>query len=249
MGFWLVFPVLLFLITFAGQWTVYGLALAYHHVCPLHNWKYTNSCHLNLTQSCCTIQHIPFISTCGMSAPENSLFTATLNAGSALFILFCIFHHAHMIDKNNDHLALSRVGLAVGCTSALGAFIAGNCNPSSLMILHYLGASLNFVCACLYTTIQTVLTYRCYVTGLEHLLAPIRTVLTINQILSTIIYILFFVQPSPYYLHLSAIFEWVLGTNMELFALTFAVEFYFFTDSTLWVLTKKHDEEKALILS
>ncbi|XP_033886312.2 transmembrane protein 150A isoform X2 [Acipenser ruthenus] len=249
MGFWWLFPALIFAVTVTGHWVVYGLALANRHVCPLDNWQYTNSCSLNSTERCCTLQHIPFISTCGMHAPENALFSATLNSGAILFLVFCIFQHAHIIKKNNDNVTLSRIGLAVGCLSSFGAFITGNCNPGTLMVLHYVGAALCFVSTCLYTLILSILTYRCFVTGLEYILAPIRTISTTIQITATIFYIVFFPQETYDYQHISAIFEWILATNVQLFELSFVVEFYYFSVSMLSVLMTKDEEETSLIMS
>ncbi|XP_041117834.1 transmembrane protein 150A-like [Polyodon spathula] len=249
MNFWFLLPAVLSLISFFGTWTVYGLALANHHVCPLDNWQYTNSCSPNSTERCCMIQHIPFISTCGMHAPENALFSATLNSGAILLLVFCIFQHAHIIKKNSDNVTLSRIGLAVGCLSSFGAFITGNCNPGTLMVLHYVGAALCFVSTCLYTLIMSILTYRCFITGLEYILAPIRTISTTIQITATIFYTVFFPQETYDYQHISAIFEWVLATNIQLFELSFVVEFYYFSTSMLSVLMTKDEEETSLIMS
>lgn len=94
-------------------------------------------------------------STSGRNAPESSLFSATINAGSFQcefscsgwslsekrrmvltlkslpVLLFCIFHHAHILEKHACYSMMSRFGLAFGVAAALGAFVAGNCNVST----------------------------------------------------------------------------------------------------------------------
>ncbi|XP_066548859.1 transmembrane protein 150A [Amia ocellicauda] len=251
MVFWIIIPILFSSISFIGSWAVYGLALANKHVCPLNNWEYRNSCQntSNTSELCCTDANIPMISTCGTNEPENSLFTATLNAGSFLFLLLCIFHHAHILDRNSSYAIVSRVALFFGCVTAFGAFVAGNCNPGSVRLLHYMGAAVSFVSLCFYALIVTFLTWRCYISGLEHILAPIRMISTVIQSFSTILYIVFFLQTEHTYLHLAAIFEWILGTNLQFFILTYITEFSFFSTPMLALLIKTKDEEKSLILS
>ncbi|XP_006630641.2 transmembrane protein 150A [Lepisosteus oculatus] len=246
---WIVIPFTLSAISLIGSWTVYGLAVSYKHVCPLSNWKYTDVCHPNASEQCCTDGNMPMISSCGKNPPENSLFTATFNAAAVLFLIFCICQHAHILDKNSNYALLSKANLAIGCLAAFGAFVTGNCNPVHVRWLHYLGAALGFVCLCFYTLILTILTSKCFITGLERFLAPLRIILTVVQALSTIFYVVFFVQPEYNYKHMSAICEWTLSTNIQLFELTYVAEFYYFSSSMLSVLIHKRDEEKSLILS
>ncbi|XP_017580989.1 transmembrane protein 150A [Pygocentrus nattereri] len=249
MGFWIILPIILCAVSLIGCWAVYGLAISFHHVCPLSNWEYRNSCLTNDTKICCTVNNVPTISSSGTNFPENSLFSATINAGSFLFLVFCIFHHAHIMDKSSVNALLSKFAMVFGCVAAIGAFVAGNCNPAELVLLHYLGAALSFVCVCFYTSLLTSLTSRCALTGLEHFLYPIRIIFTSIQVLVTIFYCIFFVQKDYYYKHISAIFEWTLSVNLELFELSYVAEFYFFSSAMLSVLLAVRDEEKPLILS
>uniref|UniRef100_A0A671NNB2 Si:dkey-228d14.5 n=1 Tax=Sinocyclocheilus anshuiensis TaxID=1608454 RepID=A0A671NNB2_9TELE len=193
----------------------YGLALSFNHVCSLNN---------------CTS---------GTNFPENSLFTATINAGSFLFLIFCVFHHAHILDRNSVHSLLSKIAMILGCVVSVGAFMAGNCNPAELVLLHYLGAAVSFVFVCLYMTILTSLTSKCMMTGCERVLYPLRIVSS---------YGIFFIQEDYFFRHISAVFEWFLCVNLELYELSYTVEFYFFSSSMLSVLLAKK-EEKPLILS
>lgn len=48
----------------------------------------------------------------------------------SLVLLFCIFHHAHVLEKHACQAMLSRIALAFGVVAAFGAFAAGNCNVS-----------------------------------------------------------------------------------------------------------------------
>ncbi|XP_067466236.1 transmembrane protein 150A [Thunnus thynnus] len=242
---WIIFPISLSLVSFIGTWTVYGLAFYNNHVCSLSDWSGNNFCSGNLSTDCC---HVPTISSSGTRAPENSLFTATINAGSFLFLLFCIFHHAHIMEKHACHSMLSRIAMAFGVVAALGAFAAGNCNPHYLSLLHYLGAAISFLCICFYTVLLTDLTRKCVLTGYERVLYPLRVVSTTLQTIVTICYTILFAQDEYFYIHLSAIFEWMLSVNLELFELSYVVEFSFFSSFMLSNLLSKREEEKPLMI-
>ncbi|KAF3842076.1 hypothetical protein F7725_024027, partial [Dissostichus mawsoni] len=211
----------------------YGLALANTHVCSLSDWGSDNYCKANHTTGCCLV---PTISSSGTKSPENSLFTATINAGSFLFLLFCIFHHAHIMERHRCHSMLSKFALVFGVVAALGAFTAGN--SGDLALPHYFGAAISFMCICFYTVLLTSLTGKCVLTGYERALYPLRVVSTLVQTID-----------QYFYVHLSAIFEWMLSVNLELFELSFAVEFCFFSSFMISNLLTKREEEKPLIIS
>ncbi|XP_032396635.1 transmembrane protein 150A [Etheostoma spectabile] len=246
MVLWIIFPISLSLVSFIGTWTVYGLAFTNSHVCSLSDWGSDNYCTGNQSTGCCLV---PTISSSGTSAPENSLFTATINLGSFLFLLFSLFHHAHIMEKHTCHSMLSRFALVFGVVAALGAFTAGNCNPGYLALLHYLGAAISFVCICFYTVLLTALTGKCLLTGYEKILYPLRIASTVVQTIVTICYTVLFAQDEYFYVHLSAIFEWMLSINLELFELSFAVEFCFFSSFMLSNLLSKREEEKPLMMT
>uniref|UniRef100_A0AAQ5X6P0 CWH43-like N-terminal domain-containing protein n=1 Tax=Amphiprion ocellaris TaxID=80972 RepID=A0AAQ5X6P0_AMPOC len=230
MVLWIIFPITLSLVSLIGTWTVGN----------------GNFCQVNQSTGCCWV---PTISSSGTYSPENSLFTATINAGSFLFLLFCIFHHAHIMEKHGCHSMLSKFALVFGVVAALGAFAAGNCNPRHLALPHYLGAAISFMCICFYTILLTALTRKCVLTGYEKVLYPLRITSTVVQIIITICYTVLFAQDKYYYLHLSAVFEWMLSVNLELFELSYAVEFCFFSSFMLSNLLSKRDEEKPLMMS
>uniref|UniRef100_A0AAV2JQ35 CWH43-like N-terminal domain-containing protein n=1 Tax=Knipowitschia caucasica TaxID=637954 RepID=A0AAV2JQ35_KNICA len=233
MVLWTLFPIMLAFISFVGTWTVYGIARSNNHVCSLSDWSGENFCSGNTTVNCC---YVPTISTSGTYAPENSLFTATINAGSFLFVLFCVFHHAHVLEKHPALSMMSRVATLMGLVAGLGAFVAGNCNPHHLALLHYLGAAVSFVCICFYTVMLTALTRKCQLSGLEHMLYPYRVVSTI-------------VQEQYLYSHVSAVFEWMLSVNLQLLEFSFAAEFYYFSSFMITNLLGKRDEQKPLMLT
>ncbi|XP_054456517.1 transmembrane protein 150A [Anoplopoma fimbria] len=246
MVLWIIFPIALSLVSCIGTWTVYGLAFANNHVCSLSDWGNRNYCKVNHTTNCCLV---PTISSSGISAPENSLFTTTINAGSFLFLLFCIFHHAHIMERHSCHSMLSKSALVFGVVAALGAFAAGNCNPGYLALPHYLGAALSFMCICFYTVLLTALTKKCVLTGFEKFLYPYRITSTVVQTIVTICYSFLFAQDAYYYVHLSAIFEWMLSVNLELFELSYVVEFWFFSSFMIANLLTRREEEKPLMMS
>jgi len=58
-----------------------------------------------------------------------------------------------------------------------------------------------------------------------------------------------FAQEEHFYNHLSAIFEWMLSVNLELFELSYSAEFLFFSSFMLSNLLSKREEEKHLIIA
>lgn len=164
-------------------------------------------------------------------------------------MVFCIFHHAHILERNSVHSMLSRIALVFGGVAAVGAFVAGNCNPEYLKLAHYLGAAVSFLCICFYSLLLTVLTRKCVLTQMEWFLYPARVTSTVVQIIVTIGYTILFVQEEYLYKHSAAVFEWIMSVNLELFELSFAVEFCFFSSSMLSTLLVKRDEEKPILLA
>lgn len=45
-------------------------------------------------------------------------------------LLFCIFHHAHLMEKHACYSLLSKTALVFGVISSVGSFAAGNCDVS-----------------------------------------------------------------------------------------------------------------------
>ncbi|XP_077438780.1 transmembrane protein 150A [Vanacampus margaritifer] len=246
MWLWIFFPLGLSLTSFLGTWAVYALAYSNRHVCSLTDWWGENFCTVNHTTGCC---RVPTISTSGTYAPENSLFTAIINAGSFLFFFFCILHHAHVLEKNAKHANLSRMALVLGVVASMGSFAAGNCNPGYLTLLHHATAGVSFMCICGYMVLLTALTGRCLLTGYENLLYPLRTVSTVQQIILTLCYVFCFAHKDYHYVHLSAVFEWILSANLELFELSYMVEFSFFSSYMLSNLYSQREEERPFMLA
>ena len=58
-----------------------------------------------------------------------------------------------------------------------------------------------------------------------------------------------FAQDEYIYQHISAVFEWMLSVNLELFELSYSVEFCAFSSAMLANLLGRHDEDKPLILN
>ncbi|XP_026164982.1 transmembrane protein 150A [Mastacembelus armatus] len=246
MVLWIIFPIFIFALSFIGTWTVYGLALANNHVFSLSDWNSSNYCGWNRTNGCLLV---PTISSSGSNAPESSLFSATINLGSFLFLLFSVFHHAHIMEKHMCHSMLSKFALTFGVVASMGGFAAANCNPLFLQLVHNLGAAVCFMCICFYTALLTLLTRKCVLTGYEKILYPVRISFTVIQAIATICYTVLFGQEKYFYVHLSAIFEWMLFVNLELFQLSYAVEFCFFSSFMISNLLNKRGEEKPLMMT
>jgi len=58
-----------------------------------------------------------------------------------------------------------------------------------------------------------------------------------------------YAQASYSTMHLSAVFEWTLSLNLELFELSYVVEFSFFSSWMLSNLLGRREEQKPLILA
>lgn len=57
------------------------------------------------------------------------------------------------------------------------------------------------------------------------------------------------VQADYFHVLLSAVFEWMLSVNLQLFELSFAVEFCFFSSFMLANIFGKQEDEKPLMLT
>ncbi|XP_051897445.1 transmembrane protein 150A-like isoform X3 [Pristis pectinata] len=83
---WVILPVSLSVSTITALWVVYAVAVQNHHVCPVDNWTYNDSCDENFVQDeperCCTLDDIPLVSKCGTLPPESCLFSLICNIGS-----------------------------------------------------------------------------------------------------------------------------------------------------------------------
>lgn len=92
-----------------------------------------------------------------VSLPQTFRFRRTawpcLTLTSLPVLLFCIFHHAHILEKHACHSMLSRIGLAFGVAAAFGAFVAGNCNVSTALLLDwFISGRLNSQLICIQPT-------------------------------------------------------------------------------------------------
>ncbi|KAF7220012.1 uncharacterized protein si:dkey-228d14.5 isoform X2 [Nothobranchius furzeri] len=119
----------------------------------------------------------------------------------------------------------------------------------TLTLLHFLGAGVSFVCVSFYAVLLTELTRKCDLTGHEKVLYPLRFISTVIQIFATIFYAFFYIQNNSFYNQLSAVFEWMLTMNMELFELSYIVEFSFFSSFMLSNLLSRREEEKPLMMT
>ncbi|KAG7265105.1 hypothetical protein CRUP_018233 [Coryphaenoides rupestris] len=228
MIFWVFLPICLSLLSLIGTWSVYGIAVYHEHVCSLGNWGSVKYCRTNDSTDCCLV-------------PTIRTFLTVL--------VFSVFHHAHLMEKNAGAGLLSRIALVFGVVASAGAFAAGNCNPGYLTLLHHLGAAVSFICICCYSVLLTVLTGKCVLTGYERCLYPARIASSVVQITVTICYTILYTQASYSAMHLSAVFEWTLSLNLELFELSYVVEFSFFSSWMLSNLLGRREEQKALILA
>lgn len=147
--------------------------------------------------------------------------------------------------------------------------------PGDLPSLHHLGAAVSFTGICFYTLMLTALTRLCTLSGHERILYPLRFASTALQITITICCILhggfilrsfynpgvvlvlhlemsdaiLYAQTEYFYKLLAAVFEWMLSINLQLFELSYTVEFCFFSSFMLANIFGKQEDEKPLMLT
>ncbi|XP_048360839.1 nuclear factor NF-kappa-B p100 subunit isoform X3 [Sphaerodactylus townsendi] len=101
------------------------MALSNNHICPVHNWIYNQSCELESSIFCCTLDHIPLVSKCGNSPPESCFFSLICSLGSFMVMLVGLLRYAQVLEHCGSSL-LNTLGLAAGWTCAAGLIMVGS---------------------------------------------------------------------------------------------------------------------------
>ncbi|XP_036402765.1 transmembrane protein 150A isoform X2 [Megalops cyprinoides] len=218
------------------------MALYNHHVCPVDNWLYNQSCEEDLSLQrgpllCCTLDHVPLISKCGTLPPESCFFSLICSTGSFMVMVIVLLRYAHVIEKHQN-CVLNTAGLSTGWICAAGLIMVGNFQVDHAKVLHYVGAGVAFPTSMLFVCLQSALTYRLAKTQADYRVGHLRCVMTLLAFVALVLSGVFFVQDSFVLQHASAIFEWVFCVIIMLFYGTFAFEFGGMSSDTLMVLAK-----------
>ncbi|XP_042331816.1 transmembrane protein 150A isoform X2 [Sceloporus undulatus] len=127
---WIILPISLSAFSITGIWIVYAMAVMNHHVCPVENWSYNESCSAESAKhgypkSCCTLEDVPLISKCGTYPPESCLFSLIGNIGAFMVVMICFLRYGQLIEQSHSSW-VNTTALITGCTNAAGLVMVGN---------------------------------------------------------------------------------------------------------------------------
>uniref|UniRef100_A0ACB8F7I6 Uncharacterized protein n=1 Tax=Sphaerodactylus townsendi TaxID=933632 RepID=A0ACB8F7I6_9SAUR len=94
---------------------------------------YNQSCELESSIFCCTLDHIPLVSKCGNSPPESCFFSLICSLGSFMVMLVGLLRYAQVLEHCGSSL-LNTLGLAAGWTCAAGLIMVGSFQPFSFIL-------------------------------------------------------------------------------------------------------------------
>ncbi|XP_032869941.1 transmembrane protein 150A isoform X1 [Amblyraja radiata] len=234
---WVILPVSLAAFCIAGIWIVYAMAVMNHHVCPVENWLYNETCSGETSKrgypkSCCTIQDIPLVSKCGSYPPESCLFSLIGNVGAFMVILICGLRYGQILEKCRPTW-INSGALIAGCINAIGLVMVGNFQVDHVKSLHYIGAGVAFPAGMVFVCLQCILTYKVAVSLLDHWTGHIRVILTILALISLVLSGIFFIHESSLLQHAAAVCEWIFTVDVLVFYGTFSLEFGSITKETV----------------
>ncbi|XP_072138623.1 transmembrane protein 150A-like [Mobula birostris] len=246
MAAWVILPVSLSVSTITALWVVYAVAVQNHHVCPVDNWTYNDSCDEKFDQgepkNCCTLDDIPLVSKCGTLPPESCLFSLICNTGAFMVMLLGLLRYAHVKERHQKCL-LNTAALVTCWSCAAGLIIVGNFQVDNAKVIHYIGAGIGFPNSMLFIFFQTILTYKIAKNSLDYRIGHCRAVLTALAFINLALSGVFFIQQSSDLQHAAAICEWIFTIIILVFYGTFAVEFGSITQNTLLEMLTKETQK------
>ncbi|XP_030057545.1 transmembrane protein 150A isoform X2 [Microcaecilia unicolor] len=226
---WIILPISLSVFSITGIWIVYAMAVMNHHVCPVENWVYNDSCSDDTAKhgypkSCCTLEDVPLISKCGTYPPESCLFSLIGNLGAFMVVLICFLRYSQVVEQSQRSW-VNTTALIAGCTNAAGLIMVGNFQVDYAKSLHYIGAGVAFPAGLLFVCLQCALTYHIAATTLDLWMAHVRVTLSALALISLVFSGIFFIHDSFLLQHLAAVCEWIFVIDILIFYGTFAYEF------------------------
>ncbi|XP_057599087.1 transmembrane protein 150A isoform X1 [Hippopotamus amphibius kiboko] len=250
---WILLPVSLSAFSITGLWTVYAMAVMNHHVCPVENWSYNESCSPDPTEqggpkTCCTLDDIPLIRKAqealasqgpphqGLRPPGPLLFRSLKAQGrlpqSHPVALICLLRYGQLLEQSR-HSWVNTTTLITGCTNAAGLVVVGNFQVDHAKSLHYVGTGVAFSAGLLFVCLHCALSYH-GATGPQDLaVAYLRIVLAAIAFVSLIFSGVFFIHESSQLQHGAALCEWVFVIDILIFYGTFSYEFGAVSSETL----------------
>ncbi|KAB0403040.1 hypothetical protein E2I00_018774, partial [Balaenoptera physalus] len=129
---WILLPVSLSAFSITGLWTVYAMAVMNHHVCPVENWSYNESCSPDPTEqggpkTCCTLDDVPLISKCGTYPPESCLFSLIGNVGAFMVALICLLRYGQLLEQSRHSwdLAVAYLRIVLAAIAFVSLILSG----------------------------------------------------------------------------------------------------------------------------
>ncbi|XP_053257414.1 transmembrane protein 150A isoform X1 [Podarcis raffonei] len=232
----------------AAAGTRYAMAVMNHHVCPVENWSYNESCSADSAKhgypkSCCTLEDVPLISKCGTYPPESCLFSLIGNVGAFMVLVICFLRYGQLIEQSHSSW-VNTTALITGCTNAAGLVVVGNFQVDYAKSLHYIGAGVAFPAGLLFVCLQCVLSYHVAISVLDFWMAHLRVFLTTVALISLVLSGIFFIHESFLLQHLAAICEWVFVIDILIFYGTFTYEFGAVSNDTM-VAALQHSNSRG----
>ncbi|XP_028597037.2 transmembrane protein 150A isoform X1 [Podarcis muralis] len=245
---WIILPISLSAFSITGIWIVYAMAVMNHHVCPVENWSYNESCSADSAKhgypkSCCTLEDVPLISKCGTYPPESCLFSLIGNIGAFMVLVICFLRYGQLIEQSHSSW-VNTTALITGCTNAAGLVVVGNFQVDYAKSLHYIGAGVAFPAGLLFVCLQCVLSYHVAISVLDFWMAHLRVFLTTVALISLVLSGIFFIHESFLLQHLAAICEWVFVIDILIFYGTFTYEFGAVSNDTM-VAALQHSNSRG----
>ncbi|XP_027716229.1 transmembrane protein 150A isoform X1 [Vombatus ursinus] len=234
---WVILPVSLSAFSITGIWIVYAMALMNHHVCPVENWSYNESCSTDPDiqggpKSCCTLEDIPLISKCGTYPPESCLFSLIGNVGAFMVALVCLLRYGQLLEQSHRSW-VNTMALITGCFNAAGLVVVGNFQVDHAKSLHYIGAGVAFPAGLLFVCLHCALSYHGAAAPLDFAIAHFRAALAVIAFVALVLSGIFFIHESSQLQHVAALAEWVFVMDILIFYGTFSYEFGAVSTDTL----------------
>jgi len=196
----------------------------------------------------------PYISDTGTIPPESCIFGQFLNIGAFLLCLTFYIRYKQVADFYVSHekqqllKRLNTVSLVLGLLGSLGVSIVGNFQETSVVVAHFIGASLCFGLGTIYLWIQVGISYYLKPNGWPRLLLNTRILMAMvntSCLLLTIIASMVATlqaaeqgeEDSSFYQHwgtgsagwsfhlVATVSEWVMAAAFDIFILTLARDF------------------------
>ncbi|XP_065051987.1 uncharacterized protein LOC135681434 [Rhopilema esculentum] len=177
---------------------------------------------------------VAFISDLGNKTPESSLFTfgmilsSCCSFGVVLVRYFQVKHSYVRLDNR-----FNKATLAAGSLFVFGKVMVSSFQNSSVKAVHFAGAGIYIIFACIYAAMQTLITLKNKVMygKVKHLLCLSRPFLTAGMIVGTLILLIFLHPDLLKYNEKGKSVgqggEWFFACCKMLFMLTFVADFWY----------------------